>query len=82
MPNLKDIIKSCLIDIALFCEYSSQLTLRSYQVEVARAVLDSIIKRKGLSIVVMFPRQSGKNELQAHIETFLLTLLQNRKSVV
>ena len=82
MPNLKDIIKPCLIDIALFCEFSSQLTLRSYQVEVARAVLNSIIKHKGLSIVVMFPRQSGKNELQAHIETFLLTLLQNTQAEV
>jgi len=82
MPNLKDIIKPCLIDIALFCEFSSRLTLRSYQVEVTRAVLDSIIKHKGLSIVVMFPRQSGKNELQAHIETFLLTLLQNTQAEV
>ena len=82
MPNLKDIIKPCLIDIALFCEHTSRLTLRSYQVEVARAVLDSIIKHKGLSIVVMFPRQSGKNELQAHIETFLLTLLQNTQAEV
>jgi hypothetical protein len=31
---------------------------------------------RGLTFVVMFPRQSGKNELQAQIEAYLLTLLQ------
>lgn len=82
MRNLKDIIKPCLTDIALFCQYTSLLTLRSYQVQVARVVLDSVINRKGLSIVVMFPRQSGKNELQAQIETFLLTLLQNTQAEI
>lgn len=62
-------------DVCLFVEHSSGLKLREYQVTVARVVAESVIFRQGKSFVVMFPRQSGKNELQAQIETYLLTLL-------
>lgn len=58
-----------------FARYLSGLRLRSYQQGVFEAVLDSIMKKLGYSFVVMFPRQSGKNELQAHLEVYLLTLL-------
>jgi hypothetical protein len=61
-------------DVLLFSQHGGGITLREYQAPVARAIVDSVIKRKGLSFVVMFPRQSGKNELQAQIETYLLTL--------
>lgn len=50
------------------------LKLRSYQREVCAAVADSVLAGRGLSLVVMFPRQSGKNELQAQLEAYLLTL--------
>ncbi len=62
-------------DVVLFAQYGSRIRLRSYQEEVARAVVDSVTNQLGLSIVVVFPRQSGKNELQAQIETFLLLAL-------
>lgn len=48
------------------------LQLRNYQKKVARAVVRSVVQGKGESIVVMFPRQSGKNELQAQLEAFFL----------
>ncbi len=48
------------------------LQLRAYQKRVARAVVRSVVQGKGYSIVVMFPRQSGKNELQAQLEAFFL----------
>jgi hypothetical protein len=51
------------------------ITLRNYQREVAHAVVDSVLQRKGLSFVVVFPRQSGKNTLQAQIEAYLLLML-------
>ncbi len=51
------------------------LKLRLYQQDVARAIVDSVLQRRGLSFVVMFPRQSGKNELQAQVEACLLALL-------
>ena len=63
------------LDPATFPSLLSGLTLRSYQVPVARAVVDSVLHARGLSFVVIFPRQSGKNELQAQLETYLLARL-------
>ena len=50
------------------------MKLRPYQREVARAVLDSIQHRRGLTLSVEIARQGGKNELSAHLELLLLTL--------
>lgn len=63
------------LDPASFTSLAGGLTLRSYQVPVARAVVDSVLNARGHSFVVIFPRQSGKNELQAQIETYLLARL-------
>lgn len=68
-----EMIKRIARDVVLFCESASGLRLRKYQEEVAQAVVDSVIGKKGLTFVVIFPRQSGKNELQAQIEAYLLT---------
>ena len=62
-------------DPCVYSLYNAQIKLRSYQQEVARAVINSVRDRQGLSFVVMFPRQSGKNELQAQLESYLLTCL-------
>lgn len=62
-------------NIDLFAEHMSGIKLRSYQVEVARAVARSVWNKQGLTFVVIFPRQSGKNELQAQIETYIMTML-------
>lgn len=72
--NLIETIKALLRDFGLFTQHASGLTLRQYQLQAARAILDSIIHKRGDTIVVQFPRQSGKNELQAQLETYLLTL--------
>ena len=59
------------------------MKLRPYQQEVARAVIDSIQDRKGLTFSVEIARQGGKNELSAHLEVLLLTLyMANGGSVV
>jgi len=75
MTDLSETIRANLSDIRLFCANASGVRLRSYQQEAALAIVDSVIHKRGLSFVVIFPRQSGKNELQAQIETYLLTLL-------
>ncbi len=77
-----DSFQHVLSDVTLFCKHGSGLELRRYQVEVARAVCASVLHEKGLSFVVMFPRQSGKNELQAQIEAYLLTLLCRREAEI
>ena len=48
--------------------------LRPYQVEAGRAILDSVLHRRGLSFSVEVARQGGKNELSAQLEVLLLTL--------
>jgi hypothetical protein len=60
-----------------FAWLANGIELRDYQCKVMRALVRSVIQRQGLSFVVMFPRQSGKNELQAQIESYLLFLLQD-----
>ncbi len=47
---------------------------RKYQKEVSERVVESVEHHLGLSIVVVFPRQSGKNELQAQLEASLLRM--------
>jgi len=75
VPALKQALKKMLRDVAAFSCHASGVTLRKYQVEAARAIALSAIRGEGKSFVVMFPRQSGKNEMQAQIEAYLLTLL-------
>ena len=48
--------------------------LRPYQVEIGRAVLDSVVNSRGLTFTVEIARQGGKNELSAQLEVLLLTL--------
>lgn len=74
MSSLIATIQTVLRNITLFCAHASGLPLRSYQQAAALAIVDSVLHRRGLSFVVIFPRQSGKNELQAQIEAYLLTL--------
>ena len=52
--------------------------LRPYQLEPAAAILRSISQSRGDAITVMMSRQAGKNELSAHLESFLLANRQRR----
>ena len=67
-------LAALLRDVAVAAEYGAGLRLRSYQIEAARAIVRSVIEQRGLTFVIIFPRQSGKNELQAQIEAYLLAL--------
>jgi hypothetical protein len=51
---------------------SCGINLRPYQRGVALAIKGSILNQLGLTFVVIFPRQAGKNEVQAHIFSWLL----------
>jgi hypothetical protein len=72
-------VKMMMKDVETFSELNSGLKLRSYQRQVAQGIVKSVLQSSGMSFVVIFPRQSGKNELQAQIETYLLTLLQREE---
>ena len=51
------------------------LELRPYQVEIGRAVLNSVLHNRELTFTVEIARQGGKNELSAQLEVLLLTLI-------
>ncbi len=50
--------------------------LYPYQAEVAEAILASILSGEGRVFTVMMSRQSGKNQLSAVLEAFLLTSMR------
>ncbi|MSQ15701.1 MAG: hypothetical protein EXR50_07560 [Dehalococcoidia bacterium] len=52
--------------------------LRPYQIEIGRAVLNSVLASKGLPVSVEIARQGGKNELSAQLEVLLLTLFMGK----
>ncbi len=52
--------------------HACRIHLRPYQAQIARAIKNSIINNLGLTFVIILPRQSGKNELQAHLFAWLL----------
>ena len=79
MTNLEEILKKLLRDVVLFVGTANGLQLRQYQEAVARAVIHSVVHHGGLGFVVIFPRQSGKNELQAQLQAYLLTLLSGQQ---
>ena len=75
MTDFVPLYKKLLRDPVTFARSASGLTLRRYQRGVIEAIFDSVIHARGMEFVVMFPRQSGKNELQAQLEVYLLALL-------
>lgn len=63
-----------LSDPALFSRFVVGRPLRPYQLEPARAILGSVLARRGDQVSVMMARQAGKNELSAQLEAYLLNL--------
>ena len=77
MSELESAVAKALRYPDVFAHHISGTRLRRYQSGVCEAVCNSILHNRGLSFVVMFPRQSGKNELQAQLETYLLALFSD-----
>ena len=50
----------------------SSCFLRSYQADALRNIFDAAMAGKGGRFTVTFPRQSGKNEMQAHLEAAVM----------
>ena len=82
MTEQRTALKAFWRDPLQFASIGGGLRLRRYQQEVARQVVDSVMEGRGLSLVVMFPRQSGKNELQAQIEAYLLLMLSTQQAEI
>ena len=68
-------------DPALFTR-ASGITLRPYQADIVQTILDSVRHRRGLTFTISISRQGGKNEAEAHLQAYLLTLLQFTEATV
>jgi len=82
ITDQKKHFKQLLSNLDSFCRFASGLRLRRYQQAPARAILRSVREGLGHSIVVLFPRQSGKNELQAQLESYLLLMLSIQETEI
>ncbi|MBP9502052.1 MAG: hypothetical protein KBF17_07835 [Candidatus Promineofilum sp.] len=65
-------------DIERFSRHVVGVPLYPYQIEPLRAIIDSVLGGNGREFLLVFPRQSGKNEAVAHLLVYLLILLQRR----
>ncbi len=70
----RKLMKAVLEDAVLYASSISEFRLRNYQIKPTRTAVDKAILGAGGSMAVMFPRQSGKNEIQAQAELYLLSL--------
>ena len=77
-PILIRAARSWITRLEVFSRLVLNRPLRPYQLEPARAILDSIVRGQGHVLVVMMCRQAGKNELSAQLEAYLLNLYQRR----
>ncbi len=79
MSTEQDHYQALLNNFADFTRKGGGMSMRSYQLEPARAILHSIRHNLGLDIVVIMPRQSGKDELLAQLKTYLMRRLSDRE---
>ena len=61
-----------LLDPALRAYSRNELRLRSYQAEALREIYLGVQRHRGEVFAVTFPRQSGKNETQAQLESAVM----------
>jgi hypothetical protein len=72
--ELPDELRACFTDIGVFSRVVlPRWRLRPYQLEPARAILDSVERGLGRQFAVVFSRQAGKDELLAQLLAFLLS---------
>ncbi|HLI91858.1 MAG TPA: hypothetical protein VKV37_24435 [Ktedonobacteraceae bacterium] len=65
------------IDISWFAREILHKPLYVFQEEICNAILDSVLNGKGLTFTIMLARQSGKNQISAAIETYLLACMES-----
>ena len=65
-------IREAAENIVSFSKWFIGIVLRPYQVPAAQAIIKSVFNRDGLTFVIVFSRQSGKDEMLAIIFLFLM----------
>lgn len=67
---------AALSSLATFSSRATHHALRSYQLDAGDAIIRAVDEGIGATITVVMARQSGKNELAAQVEAYLLHLFQ------
>ena len=78
----KDLILNGLRDPALRGWMRNGCLLRSYQADALRTIYRGIRQGKGGNYTVVFPRQSGKNETQAQLESAVMAANLHRGGAI
>ena len=78
MSRTAERAKVLLKDLGQFSKHVLGLPLYGYQLAPLEMVRESVLRRQGYEFLLVFPRQSGKNEAVAHLLVNLLNLLQRR----
>jgi len=76
MSQIVRVAKALLSNISHFSNLVVRCPLRHYQLAPLDAILDSVLQQQGLEFLLIFPRQSGKNEAIAQLLVYLLNLFQ------
>ena len=79
MSTLKQTIKTISKTFDRFTERAGGIKMRPYQLAPAKAILDSVVHKKGLTYVVIISRQAGKDELLANLISYLMHLFSHRE---
>ncbi len=71
-------IRAWMDDFKNFTAKSGGVKLHRYQLEPAEAILESVRLNRGLELVVIMPRQAGKDEMLAAVKIYLMRNLSDR----
>src|SRR5688572_5368916 len=79
MSTLEQTIKNIHKTFDRFTERGGGMKMRPYQLEPAKAIIDSIMGKQGLTFVIIISRQAGKDELLANLICYLMNLYAHRE---
>lgn len=82
MSTLIQTIKNINKTFDRFTERGGGMKMWPYQLEPAKAILNSIKNDLGLTFVIVISRQSGKDEMLANLLAYILTLYAHREAGV
>lgn len=78
MSTFKQTIKHVAKKFDTFTSQGGGIQMRAYQLAPAKAILNSIFNKLGHTIVIIMPRQSGKDELLINLLAYLCNLYAHR----
>jgi hypothetical protein len=82
MSTFQQTVKAIARKFDKFTSRGGGIEMRPYQLEPARAIIDSILNNRGLTFVIVMSRQAGKDELLANLIAYLLNLFAHREKEI